>query len=123
MSFKIIKNIITKKKEEDECANSLLGETLAEYNIPEENVGNEKDAEVPPIIQSQIEQRENHTEELSDNSNDKNYNDDMTKDLMVLIGDAISVWAKKYGLEKMPTKVVFEQALAIMNAIYKTMDY
>ena len=41
MSFKIIKNIITKKKEEDECANSLPGETLAEYNIPEENVGNE----------------------------------------------------------------------------------
>ncbi len=49
MSFKIIKNIITKKKEEDECANSLPGETLAEYNIPEENVEMRKMLKCPQL--------------------------------------------------------------------------
>lgn len=39
---------------------------------------------------------------------------DMAKDLAYLVGDAISVWAKKYQLENMPRKIILEQAISIL---------
>lgn len=40
----------------------------------------------------------------------------MSRDLMVYIGEAISKWAKQYGMEQMPKKLVFKKALTLMNA-------
>lgn len=42
---------------------------------------------------------------------------DMTKDLMMLVGDAIEQWSKKYNMENLPKKIVFKQALTILNGI------
>lgn len=39
---------------------------------------------------------------------------DMAKDLAYLVGDAISVWAKKYQLENTPRKIILEQAISIL---------
>ena len=41
----------------------------------------------------------------------------MTKDLMMLVGDAIEQWSKKYNMENLPKKIVFKQALTILNGI------
>ncbi len=43
--------------------------------------------------------------------------DDMAKDLAVLIGNAISLWTKKYHLESMPYDVVLDQVLSIISTI------
>jgi len=40
---------------------------------------------------------------------------DMAKDLAYLVGEAISVWAKKYQLENMPRKIILEQAISILS--------
>lgn len=50
------------------------------------------------------------------------FQDDMAKDLMVLIGKAIAEWAVYYHMENLPKHILFEQALAVMNSISKTMD-
>lgn len=50
------------------------------------------------------------------------FQDDMAKDLMVLIGKAIDEWAVHYHMENLPKHILFEQALAIMSSISKTMD-
>lgn len=39
----------------------------------------------------------------------------MSRDLMIYIGEAISKWAKQYGMEQMPKKLVFKKALILMN--------
>lgn len=41
--------------------------------------------------------------------------EDMAKDLAYLVGEAISVWAKKYQLENMPRKIILEQAISILS--------
>ena len=42
---------------------------------------------------------------------------DMAKDLMIMVGSTIEQWAQKYNMENLPKKIVFNQALAIMNAM------
>jgi hypothetical protein len=48
---------------------------------------------------------------------------DRTQDLMQLIGQAIDIWSQRWGLEKLPSKVIFEQALSAMNALSKTKPF
>lgn len=43
-------------------------------------------------------------------------NDDIAKHLMTLVGSAIEEWAICHGMEKMPKRIIFRQALGIMNA-------
>lgn len=43
--------------------------------------------------------------------------DDMSKDLMVMVGNAIEQWSKKYHMENVPKKIIFKQALTIMNGL------
>lgn len=40
-------------------------------------------------------------------------------DLMFLIGKAIEKWAEMYDMTDLPKDIILEQALAIMNSIYK----
>lgn len=47
---------------------------------------------------------------------EKSEEGDMAKDLMALIGQAIDEWANQYHMQNLPNHIVFEQALAIMNA-------
>lgn len=47
------------------------------------------------------------------------YDNDIAKDLMYMVGISIEEWAKKYNMENMPKKIVFQQALSIMNSIGK----
>ena len=54
-----------------------------------------------------------------DSSNSKFPTGDKSADLMILIGQAMSEWARMYHMQGMPTKVVFGQALALMTAWYK----
>ena len=41
----------------------------------------------------------------------------ISQDLMSLVGKAIDEWAKLYHMENLPQKIVFQQALTILNAI------
>lgn len=43
--------------------------------------------------------------------------DDMTQDLAIRIGSAISSWANKYHLEHLPRDIVLDQALAILTTV------
>lgn len=43
--------------------------------------------------------------------------DGMARDLAVLVGNAITVWAKKYHLESLPKDIVLDQALAIIATV------
>lgn len=45
--------------------------------------------------------------------------DIMAQDLMRLVGSAIEEWAKIYEMDKLPKKIVFQQALTILNAMNK----
>lgn len=47
---------------------------------------------------------------------EEQFDGDMAKDLMKLVGQAIDKWASHYGMEKLPKKIIFKQALGIMNA-------
>lgn len=40
-----------------------------------------------------------------------------SKDLMILIGNAIDEWQKLYHLEKMPKKIVLRQVMAILKQV------
>ena len=40
--------------------------------------------------------------------------DDMTRDLALRVMDALTVWRTKYHLEKLPDKIVLDQALNIL---------
>jgi hypothetical protein len=46
-------------------------------------------------------------------------NSDMAQDLMRLVGGAIDEWAKLYGMDNLPKKIIFQQALTILNAMNK----
>lgn len=52
----------------------------------------------------------------------ENFSGDMTQDLMRLIGSAIEEWAKMYHLENLPKEIVFQQALAALNAMNKLFE-
>lgn len=41
----------------------------------------------------------------------------ISQDLMSLVGKAIDEWAKLYHMENLPRKIVFQQALTILNAM------
>ena len=43
--------------------------------------------------------------------------DKMTQDLMRLVGAAIDEWANLYGMNNLPKKIIFQQALTILNAM------
>lgn len=43
--------------------------------------------------------------------------DKMTQDLMRLVGAAIDEWAELYGMKNLPKKIIFQQALTILNAM------
>lgn len=43
--------------------------------------------------------------------------DDMAKDLAVLVGNAITIWAQKYHLENLPRDIILDQAVSIINAV------
>lgn len=43
--------------------------------------------------------------------------DKMTQDLMILVGAAIDEWANLYGMNNLPKKIIFQQALTILNAM------
>ncbi len=43
----------------------------------------------------------------------------MTQDLMRLVGNAIEEWAKIYQMDNLPKKIIFQQALTILNAMNK----
>ena len=45
--------------------------------------------------------------------------DDMVKDLLMLVGQAIEVWADKYCLSDLPKHIIFNQALSIINTLRK----
>ena len=45
--------------------------------------------------------------------------DQMTQDLMRLVGSAIEEWARLYGMENLPKKIIFQQALTILNSMNK----
>lgn len=38
-------------------------------------------------------------------------------DLMRLVGAAIDEWANLYGMNNLPKKIIFQQALTILNAM------
>lgn len=40
--------------------------------------------------------------------------DDMAKDLAMLVGKAITIWAKKYGLNNLPKDIILDQAISIL---------
>lgn len=42
--------------------------------------------------------------------------DDMVRDLAVLVGKAITTWEKKYGLENLPRDIALDQAISILVA-------
>ena len=44
---------------------------------------------------------------------------EMTQDLMRLVGSAIEEWARLYGMENLPKKIIFQQALTILNSMNK----
>ncbi|WP_330474738.1 hypothetical protein [Terrabacter sp. C0L_2] len=48
--------------------------------------------------------------------------DDLTLDLMRLIGSAIDEWSRRHGLENMPRDIVFEQALLALNEVQRAAD-
>lgn len=48
--------------------------------------------------------------------------DSKTARLMELIGYAIDTWALEYHLENLPKKIVFEQALDVMQIIETNMN-
>ena len=43
----------------------------------------------------------------------------MTQDLMRLVGSAIEEWARLYGMENLTKKIIFQQALTILNSMNK----
>ena len=43
--------------------------------------------------------------------------DKMAQDLMRLVGAAIDEWAELYGMKNLPKKIIFQQALTILNAM------
>lgn len=45
--------------------------------------------------------------------------DEKAQDLMRLVGQAIDEWANLYGMNNLPKKIIFQQALAILNAMNK----
>lgn len=45
--------------------------------------------------------------------------DDMVKDLLMFVGQAIEVWADKYCLSDLPKHIIFNQALSIINTLRK----
>lgn len=49
--------------------------------------------------------------------------DDMTMDLMKMVGGAIEQWSKKYHMENLPKKIIFKQALTIMNGMEQLWFY
>lgn len=65
---------------------------------------------------SQIEQ----TKFINDTQNQEN--DDIAKDLMILIGNAIDEWAHRYEMEQLPRKIILGQALSIINAWISVMN-
>jgi hypothetical protein len=48
--------------------------------------------------------------------------EDLASDLMSRVGAAIDDWSVAHGLEGMPRKVVFQQALSYLNALADTVD-
>ena len=52
----------------------------------------------------------------------ENLSGDMTQDLMQLIGSAIEEWSKIYHLENLPKEIIFQQALAALNAMNKLFE-
>ena len=51
----------------------------------------------------------------------RDYSTDATADLMRLVGTAIDEWAVRHNMQGLPREIVFEQALAALNAWHKTM--
>lgn len=41
----------------------------------------------------------------------------MAQDLMRLVSDAIDEWANLYEMNNLPKKIIFQQALTILNAV------
>lgn len=74
-------------------------------------------------------QQENKMTELNENADEMTSNvqsemipaanDEMAQDLMRLVGDAIDEWANLYGMNNLPKKIIFQQALTILNAMNK----
>lgn len=59
---------------------------------------------------------EQHSGDEAKTDNQENVqNDDMARNLMVLVGKAIDEWAFNYGMNNLPRHIVFKQALSIMN--------
>lgn len=44
---------------------------------------------------------------------------DMTADLMRLMGKAINIWAHRHGLSKLPPDIIFDQAVFALNEIHR----
>lgn len=41
---------------------------------------------------------------------------EMSRTLMIYIGEAIKKWAWQYDMQRLPSNIVFKKALALMNA-------
>lgn len=52
--------------------------------------------------------------------NEEYCEDNMVRDLMVLVGKAIDEWALTYGMENLPKSIVFKQAVGILNSLDNT---
>ena len=55
--------------------------------------------------------------ELDENAGKSTASDKITQDLMRLVGAAIDEWANLYGMNNLPKKIIFQQALTILNAM------
>lgn len=60
------------------------------------------------------------TELMPDTTNQ--VDSDIARDLMILIGNSIDEWARRYGMEQLPRKIILEQALSIMNTWVSMMN-
>ena len=58
---------------------------------------------------------------ISNNQFDDVSQSDITQDLMILIGQAIEIWAERHNMQNLPKDILFQQALASMNGIYNAL--
>ncbi len=63
-----------------------------------------------------------NVDESNDAISQYNYPDNKLQRLMELIGRAIEQWSEEYDMQKMPKKIIFEQALDAMKIMEMGMN-
>lgn len=75
-------------------------------NLRETNIFEGDEAYIEPEITMNVEEDKESDDKASE----------MSRALMVYIGDAIDKWAKEYDMQSLPKNIVFKKALTLMNA-------